>query len=461
MRMNAPHDDPHNISVHHHDIIDRQFEQIINYIDDGNLNEAVELLLSLHYADLADFLDNRSHRDYPVIFPAIASKLIPDVLVCLSDSNKQPAIEALGIEASAKLINELDIEDSIEVIDALNPEFKELIIAELNAEKRQQIIEGFRYPEDTVGRILEKDFVSLKRHWTAGQAVDYIRRSNITADFYAAIIVDNRFKPVGIVLLSTILKSARNTPISELMNDNFMVADTGMKVNELVFIFKQYALTIVPVINKQGKLVGSISIDNMIYIIEEQTESELLYLGGINNSDIFYNLYVTAKSRFPWLFVNLITACLTSLVINQFNNTIAKLITLATIMPIVASIGGNAGTQAMTITVRALGNREINSSNTVRVITKEVYICLLNGLILSLIGLVLIYFLFGDLSLSIIFALSILINFAISGFLGTFIPIMLNQFNIDPAAASGVVLTVFTDAIGFFSFLGLAYFFLV
>lgn len=451
----------HNELVNHQDKIDQQFEHITHLINNKQLKDAVDFLVNLHYADLADFLDNTSRRDYPVIFPAIASRLNPDVLVCLNDGNKQPAIEALGIETSARLINELDIEDSIEVIGALDPDFKELIIAELSQERRQQIIEGFKYPEDTAGRILEKDFVSLKQHWTVGQAIDFIRRSNINSDFYASIVVDNRFKPVGTILLSTLMKSSRNIALSDLMNFKFMVVDAYMKVDELAFIFKQYALTVVPVINKQGKLVGSISIDNMLYIVEEQTESDFLHLGGVNNSDIFYNLYATAKRRFPWLFINLITACLTSLVINQFNDTIAKLITLATIMPIVASIAGNAGTQAMTVTVRAIGNREINSSNTVRVITKETYICLLNGLLISLISFVLIYLLFSDLNLSIIFAVSVLINFIISGFFGSFIPILLNQFDIDPAAASGVVLTAFTDAFSFFSFLGLAYFFLV
>jgi magnesium transporter len=457
----AMKDPQHTISADHQDKLYQQFDYISDLISNDDLTTAVELLLNLHYADLADFLDNTSHKDYPIILPAIASKLDPNVLTCLSGDNKQHAIEALGIKTSANLIDQLDIEDSIEVIEFLNPELKELIIAELPIETGQQIIEGFRYPEDTAGRIMEKDFVALKQHWTSGQAIDYIRRSNIETDFYAAIIVDARFRSVGTVLLSTLLKSSRNTPISDLMNREFMVADTTTKIEELTFLFKQYALTMIPVANKQGKLIGSISIDSMLYIIEEQTESEFLYLGGVNNSDIFYNLYATAKSRFPWLLVNLITACLTSLVINQFSDTISKLITLATIMPIVASMGGNAGTQVMTVTVRAIANREISMSNTMRVITKEIYVCTLNGFLLALVGTAITFLLFEDKNLSFIFATSVLINFTIAGFLGSSIPIMLNRFDIDPASASGVFLTACTDAIGFFSFLGLAYFFLI
>ena len=455
------HDELHNISSDHQDKIAQSFEYINQLIADEHIDRAIELLLELHYADLADFLDNTNRKYYPIIFPAIASMLNAEVLVCMSDGNKQPAIESLGISVSAKLIDELDIEDSIEIIEVLDTELKGSIIAALSADKRQQIIEGFKYAQNSAGRAMEKDYVSLKQVWTAGQAIEYIRSGNISADFHAAIVVDNRFKPVGTILLSTLLKSGENVRLAELMNLEFKVADTNTEVDELAFIFKQYALTIVPVTNKLGKLVGSISIDSMIYIVEEQAENEFLHLGGINNSDIFYNLYTTTKSRFPWLFVNLITACLTSLVINQFSGTISKLITLATIMPIVASMGGNAGMQAMTVTVCALANREITSASTLRVIKKEIYVCALNGFLLAAIGIILTYLLFNEMKLSLVFASAVILNFIIAGFLGSCIPIILNRFNIDPATASGVFLTACTDAIGFFSFLGLAYYFLV
>lgn len=451
----------HSISTDLQEKKDQQFEHITYLIDNNKINNAVELLLALHHADLADFLDHTNHKDYSIILPAIASDIDANVLLCLNDGNKQSAIEALGIKASAKLISKLDIEDSIEVIEALDIEYKELLIAELPIEKKQQIIEGFQYPENTAGRILEKDFVSLAQSWTVQQALDFIRHNNVTTDFHAIILVNNRFKPVGTMLLSTLIKSDREAILSDLMNSTVMAADTSTEINELTFLFKQYALTIVPVVNKQGKLVGSISIDSMLYLVNEKTETEFLNLGGLSNSDIFHNLYFTAKGRFPWLFVNLVTACLTSLIINQFNDTITQLVTLATIMPIVASMGGNAGTQVMTVTVRAIANREINSASTVRVITKEIYVCALNGLILALIGILLTYLLFSKIALSIVFATAVLINFSVAGFLGSAIPIILNRLDIDPAAASGVFLTACTDSIGFLSFLGLAYFFLV
>ncbi|MDG1436854.1 MAG: magnesium transporter [Rickettsiaceae bacterium] len=449
------------ISPDYQDQLASQFRHIKYLIHNDKLDEASECLLELHHADLADFLDHSSHKLYYIILPIIADKIKPETIVCLSSGNTQRVIESLGVQKSSQLIDQLDIEDSIEVIDTLSDELKDAVIASLNQDKRQHILEGFDYPEDTAGRILEKNFVSFKQHWTVGQAIDFIRRSHIKSEFYAAIVVSHKLHPVGTILLSTLLQSPRNKHITELMNCDFKAADTHTELSELAFIFKQYALTIVPITNRQGKLVGSISIDNMLYVVEEQMENEFMHLGGVSNRDIFGNLYATAKHRFPWLFVNLVTACITAMVINQFSGTIMQLIALATVMPIVASMGGNAGTQVMTVTVRALASREIISSNAMRVVIKEICVCIINGLILSAIGMILIYLLFANVNLSMVFAASVVINFTVSGLLGSSIPIVLNHYNIDPAAASGVFLTACTDAIGFFSFLGLAFCFLV
>jgi magnesium transporter len=445
----------------HQEKLAQDFEHIYSLINDDNFSEAEAALLNLHYADLADFLDNVSQKVYDVILPAIATKIHPETLVAINDSNKQKAIEALGIQNTAKLMNELAVIDSIEIIESIDQELKEKLLPKLDSEISKQIVEGFKHPENTVGRILEKKFIAFQEHWTCGQAIDCVRRSEVAQDFYAAIIVNNKYKPVGNILLCTLLQYPRNKPIVELMNSDFKVADVHTEQEELAFLFKRYALTIVPVVNKLGRLVGTVSIDNMLYIIEEQAENEFMHLGGINNSDIFDNLLSTAKHRFPWLFVNLITACATSMIINQFSDTIAKLITLATIMPIVASMGGNAGTQAMTVTVRALANREIIYGSFNRVVLKEVLVCAMNGALLALIGGVMSYLVFFDFNLSAVFAAAVTINFTAAGLVGSGAPILLDHFDIDPATASGVFLTAMTDALGFFTFLGLAFFFLV
>jgi len=438
------------------------FEYINELINNGELEKAAEILSSLHYADLADFLDNANQKTYKKILPILTSKIKPETLVFLSNSTTQPVVEALGLYESAQLIDQLDIEDAIEVIEKVHDDIKQVILSYLKKEKRYQILEGFTYPENTVGRVIERNFISFRENWTIGQAIEYISRDSLENDFHAAIITDSKYRPVGNILISTLLKYPSSKILKEAMNLEFKIADTYTELSELVFVFKQYALTIVPVVNKSGKLIGTVSIENMIYIIEEQTEKDIMKLSGVQAQDTFFNLFKTAKHRFPWLFVNLITACVTSIIINQFSHTISKLITLASIMPIVASMGGNAGMQAMTVTVRALANKDINPANVTKVIIKEIIVCGFNGLLLAFIGgCTLSLTMVVGINLSIIFAISVIINFIVAGFFGAMIPILLHNLHMDPATGSGVFLTTLTDSFGFFSFLILAYIFLV
>lgn len=448
-----------SILLDHEEQFAEIFSHITDLIDDNKLNEAVTKLSKLHYADLADFLDKTNHKIYKKILPLLSDHIKPESLVWLNDSNTQFVIEALGLKKSAELLEQLDIEDSIEVIDNVDDDLKQLIIKNLSSAKQQQIIEGFTYPEDTVGRVIEKNFISFQENWTIGQAIDSIRNDSIQHDFHAAIVIDKKQRPVGNVLLSTLLKHDKETNLNKIMNSEFKVVDQFTELREISFIFKQYALTIVPVVNKIGKLVGTVSIDNMIYIIEEQTEKDIMQLGGVYSQDTFDNFFKTAKHRFPWLFINLITAAITSIIISQFNDTITKLIAIAAIMPIVASMGGNAGTQAMTVTIRALANKDINQANMIKVVTKEALVSGFNGCLLALIGGIILAT-FTDANLSIIFGIAIIINFLIAGFFGSVIPIALHKFDIDPATASGVFLTALTDALGFFIFLVLVYSFL-
>ncbi len=444
----------------HKENIAEIFEYINTLIDQNKVNKACSHLLCLHHADLADFLDNSNSKILFLILPKIYKKIVPETIACLNNNTMQSVIITLGLKNAADIINKLKIDDAIEVIDSLDINIKESILKKINKEKRFLILEGLTYPENSVGRVLEKNFIAFQANWTCKEAIEYIRSYKISQDFHAAIIINSKRKPVGNILISTLLKHPFTTIISDLMNKEVKIADTYTTLDELAFIFKQYALTIVPVVNSKGELVGSVSINNMIYIIDEQTQCEFMHLGGINVSDIFANLPATIKQRFPWLFINLITAFFTSLIIDQFSTTIMQLITLATIMPIVASIGGNAGTQAMVVTVRALLNREITKANSKKIILKEIIVCFCNGLFCAVIGAILIYLIFYNVNLSIVFLLAVLISFSTAGLLGSGIPILLNNFDIDPSLASGVFLTACTDALGFFCFLGLSYIFL-
>ncbi|MFV9874006.1 MAG: magnesium transporter [Rickettsia conorii subsp. raoultii] len=443
----------------HHDQFAEIFDQINDLIEDHNYDAAANRLAKLHYADLADFLDNLNNKTYKIIIPLLQDEIKPETLVSLNAYSKPLVIETLGIKKSAELINKLVIEDAIEVVIDLDDDIKDLILSNLTKEKKHQITIGCTYPENTVGRVIERDFINLQEGWTVEESLNFIK--NVKNDFYAAIVTDNKLRPIGIISLSTLIKGRKNALIKDLMSKDFKLADAFTDLNELSFIFRQYALTIVPVVNKSGKLVGSVSIDNIIYIIEEQAGKDILSLSGVHTQDTFFNVFYTVKHRFPWLFVNLITACMTSLIINHFNDTIAKLVTLAATMPIVASMGGNAGTQAMTVTVRALANKDIHYNNVNKVILKEIAVSAFNGFVLAIIGAGLSFVMLLDLNLSVIFAIAVILNFLVAGLCGSAIPIILHYFDIDPATGSGVFLTTITDALGFLTFLSLAHIFLV
>ncbi len=443
------------------DALTSTFDHINFLISNEALDEAKEQLAKLHPADLADFLDNINYKEYAILIPAIAELIDHETIIELRESSKQPILEILGAQYSKKLIEMMDIDDAIDVFGALSDEFKSQLIDLLDGKLKQYILEGFNYPENTVGRILERDYITLSTNWSVDQAIKHIKKIADKDDFYAAITVDSRSRPTGTILASKLLQSEGDELLNNLINKDFKILDAYAEIEDAVYNFKQYSLTIIPVVNKVGKLIGAVSIDNMLYIIDEQTESEFLQLGGVATSDIFENLLETSKHRLPWLCVNLITACSTALIIDMFSSTIVKLVTLATITPIVAALSGNVGTQVMTVTVRALANREINTSNASKIILKEMIVNSLNGVIISILGMLVTYILFSKVSISIVFATSILINFLMAGLLGAGIPILMHKKDFDPATASGVFVQAGTDAVAFFSFLGLAYLFLV
>ncbi len=453
--------DKHHILPSHHDSLSDTFENIIDLIESGDNKNAKRLLVAMHHADFADFLDNTNHKIHEKALYILDNEFKSETLIWINSSTRHSIEDIVPAVKIAGWIDELDTEDAIEVIEDFSIDMKNSILELISKEKKQYILEGFTYRENTAGRVMEKEFVSFLDYWTVGQAIDSIRHNNSEKDFHGAIVVDSRNKPTGNISLCTLLKNPRNIPIRTLMNEDFKIADTNTDLEQLSYIFKQYALTIVPIVNKTGKIVGTVSIDNMIYIVEQQAEEDIMHLGGLNVQDNSYSLLFTAKHRFSWLFINLVTAFLTAIVINQFSDTIAKIVTLASIMPIVASIGGNAGMQTMTVTVRALSSKDLTHTNYKKTIIKELLVCGLNGIALSILGGAFTFLLFNNIELSIIFIFAVLINFLVAGLFGSAIPIILDNFDIDPATSSGVLLSVLTDSFGFFTFLILAYLFLI
>lgn len=452
-------DDNENVISDRQQQLAKIFSSVFDSINYGLIDEACDVLNELHYAEVADFLDNASYKIYKKILPKLEIK--PETLAWLSDSSKKNVIEAIGIERSANLIEYLGLEDSIQVIEDLDDDLQNSLITNLSNQRALQITEALKCSEDSVGRIFERNYIAFNQNWSANKAIEHFKSLKEIDHLHAAIVVDSKYKPVGTILLSALLKCKSNVLISAIMFDQPKIININTEISELVFFFKQYALTIAPVVNRSGKLIGSVSIDNMLYIIEEESEKDIMQMGGLIEQDTFYNSFDTIKRRFPWLLINLITACFTSIIINQFTSTITEIIALAAIMPIVASMGGNAGTQAMTVTVRALSNKDINHSNIYKVIYKEVLVSILNGTLLAAIGGILSYIILKNQGISLIFAVAMIINFIVAGFFGAFVPIILDRFDVDPATASGVFLTTITDSFGFLSFLGLAAIFLL
>jgi magnesium transporter len=414
-------------------------------------------LSELHYADLADFISSASYEDKQKVIEELGGEFDPLVLIELDPSVKADVIEILGPNKTAEYITKLDLGDAVYVIEDLDEETQQNILNLLPQEIKVAVAESFTYPENSAGRIMEKLVVAAPEYWSVGQTIDYLRQQpDLPEDFYEIFVIDPKHHPVGGVLLSRLLRTPQGVHISEVMKKDIKVINTHTDQEEVSFLFRQYALVSAPVVNKDGRLVGVISMDDVMEVIEEEAEEDLLRMGGINETDLHAASFETARHRFPWLFVNLLTAFLTSTVINLFQDTIQQLVTLAALMPVVASMGGNAGTQTVTVAIRAIATKDLNSMNAMRVLFKESIACALNGLALAILGGITVLILYSDLRLSLIFASAVIINLTFAGFFGTLIPIMINRRGADPALSSSVFLTAITDMIAFFVFLGIA-----
>lgn len=438
----------------------RNYNKIYNLILNNNLSEAKLMLQEMHYADFVDFFDQSPPKLHRKILILVSNDLKKQSLVLLSYDSRMSIINILGQKRIANLLEGLETQDIIGFMEDLDDDVVRQILVYLSLDKQKYVIEGLTYHENSAGRIMEKQYISLPEHWTIKQSIGYIRSYDVNKDFYVAVIVDNKHRPVGNLPLFRLLRFDYDMILSSIMSTNIQV-ETHTDLNEVSYIFRHYSLTMVPVVSKIGKLVGIISINQILHILDEQVEEDIMYLAGVQKYSMFTNLFRAARHRLPWLFFNLITALLTSRMIAAFEDVIARFALIASVMPVVASMGGNTGTQVMTITVRSLSNKYINFSNFFTFLIKEILICGSNGILLSMFGFVLTMLMYDNLYLSIAFGFTVILNFIIAGILGFIIPTTLNSINVDPAAGSGVLLTALTDCIGFFTLLYIAYVFLV
>jgi magnesium transporter len=426
-------------------------------LDDDDLERVEALVVPLHAADMADLLEMVSSSERRLIIEVLRPDVDPDILAELEETVRDEIVELLSTEELASAVAQLDTDDAMYLIEDLDEEEQRELLAAVPTEDRAALEEGLSYPENSAGRLMQRDLVAVPQYWNIGQLIDYMRSSDDLPDeFYDIFVVDSERQPVGYVPLSRAMRSRRPVLVKDSMEADIKVVPAVMDQEDVAYLFEQYDLVSAPVVNEDGHLIGVVTVDDVVEVIRDEAEEDIMRLGGVIETDLHEPAWRTSRRRFIWLLVNLATAVLASLVIGLFDASIEQMVALAVLLPIVASMGGNAGTQSLTVTVRALATKDVTAANTARLIGKEGVVGLLNGVVFaSLVGAV-VWFWFGDARLSMVIASAMVVNMVVAGFSGILIPLGLDRVGIDPAIAATVLLTTVTDVVGFFIFLGLA-----
>lgn len=412
----------------------------------------------LHPADIADLLEQVSGAERREILVLAADEISGEVLSELDEGLRDEFINFLPQEQLADAIRDLESDDVVDLLEDLGEPQQEAVLDALEGADRLAAEQALAYPEHSAGRLMQREVVSAPEHWSTGQAIDFLRNADrLPEQFYHVVLVDPRHRPSGYVTLGKIMSSPRTTPLTDIAEDSFRAIPVMQDEGDVAYAFNQYHLISAPVVDENERLVGMITIDDAMIVLDEEHEEDILRLAGVTGEESLSDrTWVIAKQRFPWLLVNLLTAILASLVIAQFESTISVIVALAVLMPIVASMGGNAGTQSLTVAVRALATRDLTSSNALRVVGREALAGLLNGLAFAVIMGVVGVIWFGIPLLGVVIAMAMVVNLVVAGLAGVLVPITLERLGFDPALASGTFVTTVTDVVGFFVFLGLA-----
>ena len=415
----------------------------------------------MHPADAADIIEHLNESDRENLIKLNNFKIHPQVFVELNESIQTEIIKYLSTESIVYILKNLESDDSIKILENLNEENKNEILRSLPPKDRFVLLESLSYPEDSAARIMQREFTAIPSNWSVGQTIDYLRENrDLPEEFLEIFIVDNEFKPIGTVPSSRVLRTSRENKMISIMNESQLSIPVDMDREEVGHLFENYNLNSACVVDKNNKLVGMITSDDVLTVLKEEAEEDALRLAGVGDEEITDGVLKKTKRRFNWLLLNLFTAFLATWVISIFGATIEQMVALAFLMPIVASMGGNAGMQTLAVTVRTIATNELTKNNFAQNISKEFFIGILNGIIFALISAVVVQLWFNDIQLSLIISISMVLNMIVAGLFGILVPISLKKFNIDPAIASSVFVTTITDVIGFLSFLGIgAYFF--
>jgi magnesium transporter len=423
--------------------------------DDAALRAAVA---DLHEADIADIIEQLDPERRRRMVEALGPDLTADVLTELEEGVRDEVLGFLDPGVLARAVKDLDTDDIVYLVEDLDAEDQARVLQGLDAEDRAVVEQSLTYPEYSAGRLMRREVVTAPPFWTVGQTIDWLRAAEeLPEPFYDVIVVDPAMKPLGRAPLSRILAARRPMTLESVMDEDFRTVRVDDSQEDVAYAFNKYHLVSAPVVDAGGRLVGVITIDDAMEVLSDEAEEDLLRLGGVGaDEEITDSVSETVRLRFPWLFVNLITAVVASLVIALFEDVIAKVVALAVLMPIVASMGGNAGTQSLTVAVRALATRNLTDTNALRVIGREAAAGLLNGLGFAVVMGVVAFIWFGEPLIAVVIGSAMIVNMLAAALAGVLIPLALDKAGADPALASGTFVTTVTDVVGFFAFLGLA-----
>tara|TARA_B110000438_G_C15803648_1_gene646299 strand:+ start:261 stop:1640 length:1380 start_codon:yes stop_codon:yes gene_type:complete len=430
-------------------------------IKDNDTNFLNKTLKELHPADSADIIENLTETNRSKLIELEGFSLDAEIFIELNESIQSEIFILLSVESIANILKHLESDNALKILENLDEKKKTTVLDKLSPKDRFILQEGLNSPEDSAARIMQREFTAIPSNWSVGQTIDYLRENKeLPEEFLEIFIVDNNFKPIGTVPSSKVLRAARDSKMNLLMKETQVLIPVNMDKEEVGHIFENYNLVSAGVVDKDNKLVGMITGDDVFTVLKEEAEEDVLRLAGVGDEEITDTVIQKTKRRFNWLLLNLFTALLATWVISKFGATIEQMVALAFLMPVVASMGGNAGMQTLAVTIRALATKELSSGNFSKIVTKEFIIGILNGVIFAVITGVIVQVWFKELNLTILIAASMVLNMMVAGLFGILVPVSLKKFNIDPALASSVFVTTITDVIGFLSFLGLgAYFF--
>jgi magnesium transporter len=441
---------------------DEDVRRVREALEAHRIAEIEAIAEELHAADLADLIERLDGEERRLVVGIVRHILDPETLAYLDETVREEVIDILGPKEVAQAITELDSDDAVELLEDLSEEDKQRILSSLPPAERAILVEGLTFPEESAGRLMQREVATVPTSWTVGETIDYMRASgHLPEDFYELFVVDPMHKPVGSLPLSRLLRSKRPTRITDIMDPEVDVIPVETDREEVAHLFRQYGLVSAPVVDEHGRLIGAVTVDDVVDVIDEEAEEDLMAIARVGESDFHVPAHQTALRRIKWLIVTLVNTVLAASVISRFEATIEQLVALAVLMPIVAVMGGNSGMQVVTIAVRALATRDLSQANAVRVLGKEMGVALINSVVFAIVMGAVAWAWFGRWDLALVLSGAMIFNMVWAGFAGIAIPLTLERYGVDPAVAAGPFLTTTTDVLGFFVFLGLATLFLV